>query len=149
MRVTWIGLSIILATLCACGVAVPAAPGAQDDSRHLAAFRNCMSHNGVETNDLGIALDQSSLAYQNAIRACAKLIPVIRNPPVPQQEIDRMLRWSRCMRANGADVPDPQLRGGLAAVEVPVNVSASQRFRDAEARCRPIITFQEATPRSS
>lgn len=70
--------------------------------------------------------------------------------PSPAQQAkfrDAFLKFARCMRANGVNVPDPKFGGGAGFVMRmgPRGINPeSPKFRKAEAKCRPLLA--EARP---
>ena len=73
-------------------------------------------------------------------RAIAEAAPPLSGRE-QQRSRDLTLRYARCMRAQGADVPDPRAsaEGGGMAVEVPAGAKSDPRFQRAARRCEGLL----------
>ena len=121
-----------------------------------AAMARCMRAHGVEMPDPraggGFELDpgeggMDERRMRAAERKCARQRRAIAQaaPPLsaPQQARarDLTLRYARCMRDNGADVPDPRVSGedGGMAVEVPAGAKGDPAFQRAAGKCERLL----------
>ena len=92
--------------------------GTIDERRMRAAERRCVRHR----------------------RAIAQAAPPLSAPQRARAR-DLTLRYARCMRANGADVPDPRAsgEGGGMAVEVPAGAKSDPAFQRAAGKCERLL----------
>lgn len=122
-----------------------------------AKFSACMRKHGVENfpdpNGQGViqissgtGIDPSSPTFQSAQSTCQKLLPN-GGRPTPQQQAQmqqKMLAFSKCMRAHGIkDFPDPtngglRLRGGPGS---DLNPNDAQ-FQAAQQACQGNLPFK-------
>ncbi|HYF27748.1 MAG TPA: hypothetical protein VD931_18545 [Baekduia sp.] len=128
----------------------PAAAARADDDERQLAFARCMRQNGIDLPDPGagggpqrirVGRGVSPQVVQRAMRECRERTGGGPRQPTDEerQELqDAALKFARCMRANGVDLPDPQPgRGGLIRMAgSPSTDPESPRFRKAEAACR-------------
>ncbi|HEX8073654.1 MAG TPA: hypothetical protein VF545_01600 [Thermoleophilaceae bacterium] len=161
-------LAVAVLALVACGGSDPG-PGAQaaakrDPQQAAIDFARCMREHGVQMADPatgasgrgtdfefrapagggGTAGPGSEPAFAKAERACGHLLKdAIRAPSKADQErmLSAALRWARCMRSHGVDVPDPQQAGSgtikLGGPEGPD--PAGPTFQRADATCRKLL----------
>ena len=115
----------------------------------------CMRRQGVDFPDpgsgRGFEVDADGAVDERRLRAaerkCARFARAISEAaPRPsaqeqQRTRDTTLRYARCMRAHGADVPDPRANdeAGGTAVSVPADAKSDPRFRRAAARCEDLL----------
>jgi hypothetical protein len=109
-----------------------AAEADKGDAAHAAALRHarCMRDNGVEmpdpkVNERGVVLTAGRAPGDDAALAAAEQACKHLRPRAPQlsaekrQELaDRALRFDRCMREHGVDLPAPRPDGGRDAPDV-------------------------------
>ena len=127
------------------------------------AFARCMRKNGVELPDPGTSRDGGTVIrlgdgvaptrLRTAERRCGRHLreAVGEVSQEDQQRLrDAALRFARCMRSNGVDVPDPGPGGGLIEVGPGPGAGSgggpgdgpdprSPRFRAAEEKCRDLL----------
>lgn len=93
----------------------------------LLEFTQCMRENGVDVPDptfdengqpqLGganQAIDPSDPKFQAALQKCQSILQGIQQQFTPENQQalqDAALKYAKCMRANGVDVPDPDFSG--------------------------------------
>ena len=116
----------------------------------------CMRRQGIDFPDPGSARGFELDAGQDGVdgprlraaeRRCARYARAVAEAaprPSAQEQgraRDLTLRYARCMRRNGADVPDPRVGGedGGTAVEVPADAKSDPRFRRAAERCEGLL----------
>lgn len=121
-----------------------------------ARMARCMRRQGIDFPDprpgRGFELDRGDAGVdarglRAAERKCARFARAVAEaaPRASAQEQqrarDEILRYARCMRAHGADVPDPRVNGegGGMAVEVPADAKSDPRFRRAAAACEDLL----------
>jgi hypothetical protein len=87
-------------------------------------FARCMRENGVDMPDPrpggGLALRARPVddhaAIERAHEKCRKHLEKVRPPELSEEDRaefrDRALKFARCMREQGIDMPDPQFEGG-------------------------------------
>jgi hypothetical protein len=107
----------------------------QDFQEARLDFSRCMRENGVDMPDPkpgpsgGISLggpdsdiDPASPTFQDAEKQCRKHLEGIEPPEMSEQQEqefqDAALAFARCMRAEGIDMPDPQVDGGRVRMRV-------------------------------
>jgi hypothetical protein len=117
-----------------------------------AGFARCMREQGIDFPDprpgRGFEFDPGpDPAVEERVRAaeerCAEERRAIAeaapklSPERMQQEQEAMLRFARCMRGEGQDVPDPAASGGDGgvAVEVPAGAKTDPAFQRASRQC--------------
>jgi hypothetical protein len=158
-RLTFLTLPLAAASIAlgACGGGDPAAAGTSDrraEFREAAVkFAKCMREHGVDMPDpqpgqggritLGgpgmSAQDQSKM--ESAQKACQKILESVKPPEMSAEQEQKFknqaLKFARCMREHGINMPDPQFQGGgriTQRMQEGVDPS-SQRFRDAAKAC--------------
>ena len=76
-----------------------------------------------------------------AQKACQKILESVRPPEMSEEQQQRFkeqaLKFARCMREHGIDMPDPQFQsGGRMTQRMEGGIDPnSQRFRDANEAC--------------
>jgi hypothetical protein len=116
-------------------------------------FAKCMREHGVDMPDPQpgeggrITLggpgtgpeDQAKM--ETAQKACQKILESVRPPEMSEEQQQKFkeqaLKFARCMREHGIDMPDPQFQGGgrmTQRMEEGIDPK-SQRFRDAQEAC--------------
>jgi hypothetical protein len=140
------GLAVLGAslTLAACGGGsgdtTPAAAAGGDSAARQAKvqdaalkFARCMRAHGIDMPDPkggqggggftiggpGADIDPDDPAFQRAQKACRKILEQARPQLTPEQRAElqeRALKFTRCMREHGIDIPDPVFsdRGGFS-----------------------------------
>ncbi|GAA5047598.1 hypothetical protein HNP84_000341 [Thermocatellispora tengchongensis] len=106
--------------------AAPSAPSAApSDPRDKArAFAQCMRDNGVDLPDpdpdggfdTGGSIDRQSEAFRTAMEACRAYAPGGDLERADPERLDKARAFAKCMRDNGADVPDPDPDGGFSSL---------------------------------
>lgn len=121
-----------------------------------AAMARCMRRQGVDFPDprpgRGFEFDPGGAGIdvrrlRAAERRCARYQRAIAEaaPQLSEAEQQRgrdlILRYARCMRAQGANVPDPRASGedGGMAVEVPADAKSDPSFQRAAKKCEAIL----------
>jgi hypothetical protein len=119
-------------------------------------WAQCMREQGVPVPDPasgdGVQIPEgvSQDRWGEADRACHHLLSnggsegpdpewARLSPGEQAQEFDRLLRFSRCMREQGIDLPDPEYAGGAGVVIEPgpeIDFT-DPNVREATARCAP------------
>lgn len=76
-----------------------------DSNGNVRIFRRSDSSNNGSSQ---MAFDPQSPTFRSAISACRKLLPTFTLTPQQQAEFrDAALKFAKCMRKHGIDVPDP------------------------------------------
>jgi hypothetical protein len=158
-RLTFLTLPLAAASIAlgACGGGDPATAGTGDQQAEFREaalkFARCMRAHGVDMPDpkpgeggritmggpgMGPG-DQAKM--ESAQKACQKILESVRPPemsPEKEQKFkEQALKFARCMREHGIDMPDPQFQGGGRMTQR-MNEGVdpqSQRFRDATEAC--------------
>ncbi|HEX8742025.1 MAG TPA: hypothetical protein VF712_02720 [Thermoleophilaceae bacterium] len=123
---------------------------------HL-AFARCMREQGIDFPDPkpggGFEVGPETASperLKEAEEACAEERKAIAEaaPPPSEEELaedrDATLRFARCMRGEGQDVPDPRPGEGGTSVSVPPNAKSDPGFQRAQRRCEGLI--RDAAP---
>jgi hypothetical protein len=114
-------------------------------------FAKCMRAHGVDMPDPtpggGIRIGgpdmspQDQQKMEDAQKACQKILEKVRPPEMSEEDQqkfkDQALKFARCMREHGIDMPDPQFQGGGRMTQR-LDEGAdprSQRFQDAQKAC--------------
>lgn len=115
-----------------------------------AAFkeRECLRKHGLEvpepkagedTRGITIGGDLSKEKMEAAMKECAGKNGRSGGGSVSQADKDKMLKYARCMRENGFDMPDPKFDGGaMEAQKMPKGAEAKKMEKAAEA-CKDIV----------
>lgn len=150
--------SIAGETTTATGAATPAASAADREATLMQASK-CMRENGIPdfpdpvVDSSGNArpgeglrtLDRNDPATRKAFEACQKYFAASRPQFSPEQQQklqDGLLKYAKCMRENGFDMPDPQFGtggggpGGGAFRDINRN---DPTFKKANTACRSIL----------
>ena len=152
-RKTLASTALLLLLTAGCGAGNGAggspSPTATPDPRDAAlAYAQCMRDQGIPMKDPSgddgvIAIEPDRSASFEKLRAaqeaCKDKAPRIGNGPDgtdPQIE-ERMLKFARCMREHGIDLPDP---GDEGSVQIPKEQTRidpqSEKFQAAQRACR-------------
>ncbi|WP_367130755.1 hypothetical protein [Saccharothrix sp. HUAS TT1] len=119
-------LALVLAACGASGAERAASPSSADLSQEERSqqFARCMRDNGVDVPDpdpgggfggLG-ELDRTDPDFDRAREACRSLLPGGGDlSKLDPAVLDRLRHFTRCMRDNGIDLPDPDPNGGNRA----------------------------------
>jgi hypothetical protein len=114
----------------------------QDGDRAL-KVRKCLREHGIDAPDpqpgqdpRGMTLGTGSEdpeTLRKAFEACGMQAP--GTGEMPQQEKDKALKWARCMRDNGVNVPDPEFKGNaMSSTKIPEG--QEQAFEEAQKKCQ-------------
>ena len=138
------------------------AVGGQAMVEAQAAFARCMRAQGVDFPDQrpgggGFALDPGAnpgleRRIAKAEAKCAKERRAVAGAAPKLSAEDRRrqleagLRYARCMREHGQQVPDPRAsaEGGATAIELPAGAKTDPDFQSASRRCEHILRDSEA-----
>ncbi len=125
------------------------ANSSKDFKQAALEFARCMRQHGVDMPDpkfSGNAIMQNGPTgvkpddpkFKAAQQACQKYLPNGGQPTKPNpQEQQQMLRFARCMRQHGIDMPDPGSNGGIVVKDGPNTVKPDDpKFKAAEQACR-------------
>ncbi|MFK0217436.1 hypothetical protein ACIQWN_04495 [Streptomyces vinaceus] len=104
--------------------------------------RKCLREHGIDAPDpepgqdpRGMTLGSGSEdpeAVKKAFDACGLQAP--GSGQVSQEDKDKALKWAKCMRDNGVNIPDPEFNGGaMSATKIPEG--QEQAFQDAQKKC--------------
>jgi hypothetical protein len=127
----------------------------KDPQQAALSYAKCMRENGVDIPDpkpAGSGDDKGNVvlgpgsgqdpAFKAAMKACAKYAKDMGGPGLDagfgEDDKQRMLKLSECMRDQGYDMPDPDFSGGNGTVTLPVPSDAQGRakFEKAHEACR-------------
>lgn len=157
-RLTFLTLPLAIASVAlgACGGGSDDATAGTGDRRAefreaALKFAKCMRANGVDMPDPspngGIRIGGPDMSPQDrqkledAQNACQKILESVRPPELSQEDQqtfrDQALKFARCMREQGIDMPDPQFQSGGGMMQR-LDEGAdpdSQRFQDAQKAC--------------
>ncbi|MEV0988198.1 hypothetical protein [Streptomyces sp. NPDC049949] len=117
-----------------------AASGADADK--ALKTRKCLREHGIDAPDpepgqdpRGMTLGSGSEdpeAVKKAFDACGLQAP--GSGQISQADKDKALKWAKCMRDNGVNIPDPEFNGGaMSATKIPEG--QEQAFQDAQKKC--------------
>ncbi|MFG2003546.1 hypothetical protein ACGFNU_30735 [Spirillospora sp. NPDC048911] len=108
----------------------------------------CMRQNGVDMPDpkpgggapaLTIGgRGASAEKIEKALKTCRGVAGIPEPKPLSQEEKDRMLKFARCMREHGVDMPDPKFsgNGGMASARrAPESGAEKEKFDKANKAC--------------
>jgi hypothetical protein len=146
--------------LAACGGSAPAANSAAQEEVRGEKFARCMREHGVDVQvakssggggaaNLRITGRAAGIkgnihSLEAAQQACAKYRPLGAkenlSPAERAQRQDQVLKFARCMREHGIEVPNPSTTGGLGIQLRGVNPE-SPKFQSAQKACQSILPF--------
>ncbi|SRR6266498_1032354 len=125
------------------------ANSSKDFKQAALAFAKCMRQHGIDMPDpqvSGNAIMQKGPTgvkpddpkFKAAQQACNKLLPNGGQPSKPNpQEQQQMLKFARCMRQHGIDMPDPGPNGGIEINGGPSTVKPDDpKFKAAQQACQ-------------
>jgi hypothetical protein len=150
------------ALLAACGDAGDTSSGKSSPEEAQLAFAKCMREHGVDMPDPKPAAgggpsrvefraragEGGPRRFDAAQKACQKYMRAAAPELSPEQEQeirDSALKFARCMRANGVDMPDPTFEEGggvLIRIGEPgkgPDPAANPRFRAAQKKCERLM----------
>jgi hypothetical protein len=148
-------LALLAIPLAGCGGGSANASGDNSDQARL-NFARCMRSHGVNLPDPqsgGNGVFRQRLPgniaparMQAAMKACQKELPNggpgNRSPAEQAKFRDAALKFARCMRSHGVNVPDPQVNGGAGLLRLGpasgVNPS-SPAFQKAQQACQNLL----------
>jgi len=129
--------------------------GVSDAERDAAQvkFAQCMRSHGIDipdpTPDGGIRVRvPKSIAparMQQIDSGCRKSSGLDKAMPPPsaaeqKQASDAALKFARCMRSHGVEMPDPQVGNGRIAIRIPRGANpGSPRFKQAQQACQKLM----------
>ena len=152
-------LAALAATLLltACGQGAGETTASQEDPEAaFLAHARCMREHGIDMPDpqvqadgegFAVRMDRSidieDPAFHRAEKACAKHLPQGRlgggeiDPEQERRMQEGALKFARCMREHGVDMPDPKFADGMVRVEMaPGADGGSAAWRKANEACR-------------
>jgi hypothetical protein len=114
----------------------------QDADKAL-QVRKCLREHGIDAPDpqpgqdpRGMTLGTGSEdpeTLKKAFEACGMQAP--GTGEMPQEEKDKALKWAKCMRDNGVNIPDPEFKGNaMSATKIPEG--QEQAFEAAQKKCQ-------------
>ncbi|MFI5667109.1 hypothetical protein [Streptomyces sp. NPDC051704] len=117
-----------------------AASGADADK--ALKTRKCLREHGIDAPDPEPGQDPRGMtlgsggedpeAVKKAFDACGLQAP--GSGRISQEDKDKALKWAKCMRDNGVNIPDPDFNGGsMSATKIPDG--QEQAFQDAQKKC--------------
>ncbi|MFF2198264.1 hypothetical protein [Streptomyces sp. NPDC058157] len=113
------------------------------DADKALQVRKCLREHGVDAPDPQPGQDPRGMtlgtggedpeAVKKAFEACGMQAP--GTGEMPQADKDKALKWAKCMRDNGVDVPDPEFKGNsTSATKIPEG--QEQAFAEAQKKCQ-------------
>ena len=121
-------------------------------------FARCMRDHGVNVPDpkpdakgpglVRVGEGVSPQVMRRADQACRKYLEAAAPKLSPEQQAemrDQALKFARCMRAHGIDIPDPQVSGGGIRIQLRGQGAKdalnpdSPAFRDAQEACKAFM----------
>ncbi len=118
-----------------------------------AAYARCMRKQGVDMPEAGRGEDsqpapgasgaelrEADAQCERERRAIAEAAPKLSDAD-RRRAVEAGLRYARCMRARGQDVPDPSLseEGGGTSVEIPAGAKENPAFQAATRECADLL----------
>lgn len=117
--------------------------GASMDQRLKLA--KCMREHGVDMPDPKPGQDQPGITIggngvspqkiEKAMKACRSVAGIPAPKPISPAEKDKQLKFARCMREHGVDMPDPTFNGANPAIPLPSAGPEKDRFDKASKAC--------------
>jgi hypothetical protein len=163
-------LSALLAlaplALAACGSSNdPAAKGPDDSDAARVKFEQCLRDKGIDVSSepgggatrirMKAGQGPSPAKFQKIQDDCRKKSGFKPRPPSQEQQEemrDAALKFARCMRSKGIDMPDPQVAGDGAGMlqRGPTGVNPnSPRFQNAQKECGKLLPDGKGGPMTS
>jgi hypothetical protein len=139
--------------LVACGSSSSPSAAGGERPEDLARFARCLREHGVDVSAppgqkgaLAISRSGSRQTFEAAQRACQRYRPAAPSmSPAKRIEFqDAALKFARCMREHGVDMPDPNFSGGKVEMTIgktgrPGLNPASPVFQAAQKACRGLL----------
>jgi hypothetical protein len=146
--------------LTACGGSTPSTAASSSPQDALLKFARCMRQHGINFPDptgpgpssVHITNPQAFDAAQNACRKYLAGREKSISPAQRAQFQDQALKFARCMRAHGVNVPDPQTTGNGGAIKIQQRVGgpgsggrtggpdpSSPTFQAAQKACQSLL----------
>jgi hypothetical protein len=134
--------------LAACGSSGNNATAAQDNEQKLVNFAKCMREHGVnvatptsgQLRITGRGGPANPRALEAAQNACKRYAPdAAREKLSPAERAarqDQLLKFARCMREHGVNVPDPETNGGRLSLKIQDVDPSSPAFQAAQKACQ-------------
>ncbi|RKT02567.1 hypothetical protein BX286_0475 [Streptomyces sp. 3211.6] len=113
------------------------------DADKALQVRKCLREHGIDAPDpqpgqdpRGMTLGTGSEdpdTLKKAFEACGMQAP--GTGEMPQADKDKALKWAKCMRDNGVNIPDPEFKGNaMSATKIPEG--QEQAFEEAQKKCQ-------------
>ena len=136
--------------LAACGGSGNNATAAQDNEQKLVNFAKCMREHGVNVSTptsgtiriTGRGAPANPRALEAAQNACRRYAPAERQKLSPAERAarqDQLLKFARCMREHGVNVPDPETSGGRLSLKIQGINPSSPAFQAAQKACKGLM----------
>lgn len=143
----------------AAGSGNPASASASDEVK-AEQFAKCMREHGIEAQvskapgggpgfGLKVTGKQGSgragpQSFEAAQKACARYQPAPQKlnltPAQEAEQRDQVLRFAKCMREHGINVPSPETKGGRVRIHIEGNINPeSPRFQAAQQACASLL----------
>ncbi|MER7342568.1 hypothetical protein ABT403_32700 [Streptomyces sp. NPDC000075] len=117
--------------------------GAGQDADKALRVRKCLREHGIDAPDPQPGQDPRGMtlgtggedpeALKKAFEACGMQAP--GTGEMPQADKDKALKWAKCMRDNGVNVPDPEFKGNaMSSTKIPEG--QEQAFEEAQKKCQ-------------
>ena len=145
-----IAVASIALAACGGGESPEGSGNARADAREAALkFARCMREQGIDMPDpkfgpggnVGFEISGGNkLAVNGAEEACSKYLEAVRGPelsPQQQRELrENALKFARCMREQGIDMPDPTFEGDGVRMRAGGADGPNPRFQERRANAR-------------
>jgi hypothetical protein len=137
--------------LSACGGSGSNATAAQDNEQRLVSFAKCMREHGVQVSTptsgqlriTGRGTPANPRALDAAQNACKRYAPAAGREKLSPAERaarqDQLLKFARCMREHGVNVPDPETGGGRLSLKIQGINPSSPAFQAAQKACQGLM----------
>lgn len=152
--------------LAACGGTAsgnPPSASAADEAR-AEKFARCLREHGVQAEvdkgggGFGLKVKGKAgspsggpEAFEAAQKACARYRPAgrkVKLSPAQEAELrDRVLRFARCMREHGIEIPNPETGAGDVRIHIQGNLDPeSPKFQAAQRACQSFMPAPKGAP---
>jgi hypothetical protein len=94
----------------------------------------------VEGDDAGAEPQMSE--FEDLIAPCEEFLAGVVTTGSPQDAAefeDALLEYAQCMRANGFDMPDPDLSSGGGVIDLGTQDGVDESFAAADEQCREVL----------
>ncbi|MFD9792765.1 hypothetical protein ACFWXK_17645 [Streptomyces sp. NPDC059070] len=152
MAATTLSALALIATACSGGEGTDGGKDGTGDAGKQAdqalAHRKCLREQGLKVPEPEPGQDERALSVsgegmskekmEKALKACAGKGGAGSGKGPTQADKDKMLKYARCMRENGFNMPDPKFDGGMTSAQRIPEGTEKAKFDKANKACESV-----------